>query len=599
MSTLDAQFRFLRSPRTDWPAEVTAGYLRASGSPLKITDRERAVHTYLCGLSGSGKSRALQSLIFQDLQRGQPLCLIDPMGDLFRAVREFIASCLEAAAVQGFGVRDLLPQYLFLDASDPANPIRLNPLEPQGEETSEEQVDDLLKAVERLLSSLEDQRRLRNVLRGTFLMIAELNRLPEFRRPRLPSSGWTYPLPLAFAAEILRFNDRQRLALFDSLPSTAQLNFRRQYWEFLAEAGSSQQAGILQSSWNVLQYLLDDALVNRVLGAQRSTVHLADVLRRGQNLFCYLPLSENLAGARFLGKFLTTKLEHAAYRRPQGEWERSYSLVLDEFHQFTDQPFADALTHLRKFGLQVTTAHQSQTQPPFDTPTGQALLRTIRGNSRLKFVFRLDRADAEILSRELFPLTQRRENFTATDRTEGTSEQTSRTFGTSSGVSEGRGTTSSSTVNYAETSVEEGRNLGRGESSRKESTSGTRNTQGTTAGRTVSATARTVYYTLEGERELFVNALQRLGDRECYVFTDALSGQLIETLKVPDSLYAVVAEDLPTVLMEEQRQRLMPKRRELDQERKQKRQPPVPKRRPAVDNLERVEASERQGPWGF
>jgi hypothetical protein len=237
--------------------------------------------------------------------------------------------------------------------------------------------------------------------------------------------------------------------------------------------------------------------------------------------------------------------------------------VLDEFHQFVDQAFADAMTNLRKFGLRVTNAHQSQTQPPFDTAEGQALLRTIRGNSRIKAIFRLDRPDAEVLSRELFEVSQRRRNFEAVDRSVSHLRQRSSSVARSSSQVSGTGQNASDayTQGVAVASSASFRH-GSGSSTHQELSSATQATEGTTEGTSEGQTTKTVYYTLEGERELLVNALQRLGDRECYVFTKALAGRLVETLYVPDELYAYTAENLPAVMMEEQRKRCHSVRRE-------------------------------------
>jgi hypothetical protein len=556
---LPSSFEFLNGCRHALDHGVCAGAVKGTGKAVTFSEAQRSVHTYLCGVSGSGKSRFLQSLICQDVAKGHPVCVLDPMGDLYDRIREFVATCLERAGDRGFARRQLLPQYLFLNAADPANPIRLNPLEPSGDETSEQQVDDLMKALERLLgASLEEQRKLRNVLRGAFLMIAELNHLPPHLRPPLPKGQQvSYPLGMSFAVDLLNFSDRERLAIMAALPESTRLHFRRQYWEFFALSSPAHKHLIVQSSWNAFQYLLDDSLVLNVLADGRSTVDLANVLREGRSLVCHLPLGENLAGARFLGKFLLTKLQHSAYRRPEGEWRRAYYLYLDEFQQWGDQAFADAMTNLRKFGLRVTNAHQSQTQPPFDTAEGQALLRTIKANSRIKVLFRLDRPDAEVLARELFEVTQRRANFEAEERAVGSSEQRSSSVGRSSMQTEGSGQASSYSQGRGRDAPADAIRWGSGQSNERGVSTGTKTTETTTVGKSKTVTSRTVYYTLEGERELLVNALQRIRDRECYVFTEALSGHLVEPLFVPDQLYCYTAENLPDAILEEQRRRLL------------------------------------------
>lgn len=570
------EFEYLSKRQGQIDHGVLAG-TDVDGQPVSLTDSERSVHTYVCGVSGSGKSRFLQNLLFQDISKGHPICLIDPMGDLYRSTLDFVAAGVEKGGDLGFTQRELAERYLFLDASDDRNPLRLNPLEACEGETSEQQVDDLMKALERLFEGkLEEQRRLRNVLRAAFMLIAELNRLPADERPML--DGLTqddYPLHLFNAADILNLPNDQRQVMTNALPKTARLRFHEQYWEFLGANTQREKNQILQSSWNVLQYLLADDLVLRVFDTQRSTFQPSEVLRQGQSLICFLPKNENLAGARFLGKFLTTKLQHAAYRRPEAEWSRPYFLYLDEFHQFVDQSFADGMTNLRKFGVRVTNAHQSQTQPPFDTPEGQSLLRTITANSRVKVLFRLDRSDAERMGQELFALSQQRPNFTAVDYSIGKSEQRSSSVARSSGQIEGTGHSSmnsrasGSSSGLSSREQGAGSDLGgasrtsssnvrqdQGESHQSSQSTGEQITDGRTEGESRSATLRSVHYSLEGERELHVNDLQRLKDRQCFISTRALSGSVVETPYVPDSFYARTAQDLPAILLDRQRRHL-------------------------------------------
>ncbi|HKH47661.1 MAG TPA: hypothetical protein VKM72_23640 [Thermoanaerobaculia bacterium] len=423
------RFEYLSQRRAEIDHAVLAGYACGSGEAVYLEERDREVHTYICGVSGTGKSRFLENLLLQDIRKGHPFCLIDPTGYLYRKAREYVAYCIERAEDRGHARGDFAEQYLFLDVADPENPVRLNPLEPQGAESTEEQVDDLLKAIERLFpGTLEEQRRLRNVLRNAFWVLAELNRLPEGARPRLPER-WAYPLNLRCAGKLIFvLSDEERLRLVEAIPDTPANEWARDFWRDFAEATRSEQRDFRNSSVNVLQYLIGDSLVRRFFETGRSTLHIPDLLREGRSLICHLPLGENLTGMALLGKFLATKLQRSAYRRPPAERSRAYYVYMDEFHQFVDQEFADAVTNLRQFGLRLINAHQSQSQPPFHTAEGQALLQTIKANSQIKALFRLDRPDAEIMSKELFELSQRKPNFAYEERAHSWSEERSRSL---------------------------------------------------------------------------------------------------------------------------------------------------------------------------
>ncbi len=392
------------------PTFLALGRSVASDRHFLFNEKDRAAHVYMCGITGSGKSRLLESMIIQDLCCQRPVCLIDPTAGLYRKILDFVAYAVEIAERRGHDPEHLLKDYLFLDIDSAANPFRVNPLEPQGDETTEEQVDDFLKVAERLFGSIDAMRRVRNNLRNSCWVIAELNRLPLQDRPAV--DGFEYPLNLRFAAHFLSESDEYRTNLVERLPDTPLNDYVRTYWmRFFAQFTPSQKQERLESTWNILQYFLGDALVNRFFDTDRSTLDIPGLLRTDQSLFSSLPIGKNLKGCQLIGTFLATKLQRAAYRRPQAE-RRPYYLYIDEFHEFADLDFAKASTTLRQYELRMILAHQSQSQPPFHTPEGRSFLDTIKGNARAKVLFRLSREDAETMSREMFVLSQRRHNFT-------------------------------------------------------------------------------------------------------------------------------------------------------------------------------------------
>jgi len=52
-----------------------------------ISPRDRLLHQYIVGYTGTGKSTLLLNMMRQDLAHGQGFYLIDPLGDLAEAVR--------------------------------------------------------------------------------------------------------------------------------------------------------------------------------------------------------------------------------------------------------------------------------------------------------------------------------------------------------------------------------------------------------------------------------------------------------------------------------------------------------------------------------
>jgi hypothetical protein len=71
---------------------------RSDESIFGIKDEDRLSHLYIIGKNGTGKSRLLENMALQDLERGHGLALIDPHGDPVARSRDAIASASGASS---------------------------------------------------------------------------------------------------------------------------------------------------------------------------------------------------------------------------------------------------------------------------------------------------------------------------------------------------------------------------------------------------------------------------------------------------------------------------------------------------------------------
>ena len=56
---------------------------------FRLSEEERATHMYILGITGQGKSKLLEHMLFQDILSGRGCGLLDPHTDL---VRDLLAS---------------------------------------------------------------------------------------------------------------------------------------------------------------------------------------------------------------------------------------------------------------------------------------------------------------------------------------------------------------------------------------------------------------------------------------------------------------------------------------------------------------------------
>jgi type IV secretory pathway VirB4 component len=80
-----------------------------------IKRNDRLSHIYVIGKTGAGKSTLLETMMLQDLRRGEGFTLLDPHGDLIERI---------AQAIPPQRRKDLI----YFDVSEPAQPYGYNPL---------------------------------------------------------------------------------------------------------------------------------------------------------------------------------------------------------------------------------------------------------------------------------------------------------------------------------------------------------------------------------------------------------------------------------------------------------------------------------------
>ena len=330
---------------------------------IKTNDRRR--HMYLVGKTGVGKSTTLENMIYQDIQNGHGLAVIDPHGDLANKVLDFVPSRR---------VNDVI----YFDPGDTEYPVSFNILE-KVEPTQRHLVASGLIGVFKKIWAESWGPRLEYVLRNAILALLEY-------------SGSTL-LGIMRILVDKEFREGVTARLTDPVvKSFWRDEFSRYPDRFQTEAIAPIQ--------NKVGQFLSTSLIRNIVGQVKSKINMREVMDTGKILI--VNLSKGKIGedaSALIGAIIITKLQLAAMSRIdlKEEQRRDFYLYVDEFQNFTTESFASILSEARKYHLDLILSHQYIFQ------LEEKIRDAIFGNMGTIVCFRVGTEDAEYLVKEFEP----------------------------------------------------------------------------------------------------------------------------------------------------------------------------------------------------
>lgn len=336
-----------------------------------IKRRDRARHMYVIGKSGSGKSKMLELMIKNDIEKGHGICVIDPHGDLIENIVPFIPE---------HRIKDVI----FFNPVDEAYPIAFNPIEKVNPMLRQQVAMGLIEIFKKSFGSNWTPR-LEHVLRMTILALLDA--------------------PKASVMSILLLlTDREyRQETIKSIEDQVVKNF----WtnEF---AGWSEKfdAEAIMPILNKIGQFVSSTIIRNIVGQEDNKINMPEIMDGRKLLLVKLPkgiLQEE--NASLLGSMIITKIYQAALARAdKAESERvPFYLYVDEFQNFATDTFANILSEARKYKLSLTMAHQYVSQ------LNDVVKKTVFGNVGSIISFRIGPEDALLMEKEFEP------KFTAQD----------------------------------------------------------------------------------------------------------------------------------------------------------------------------------------
>lgn len=292
---------------------------------IKTNDRRR--HMYLVGRTAMGKTTTLENMIYQDIQSGHGVAVVDPLGNLAEKVINFIPS-------------SRINDVIYFNPADIEHPFGLNVLEDVQAGYRHFLVVSCLVGIFKKIWTDAWSPRLEYVLRNTILALLE--------HPGSTLLGIT---------RILADKEfRQTIVsqLSDPMVRTFWTKEYPKYPEHL-------QAEAIAPIQNKLGQFLSAPLVRNIVGQMKSKIDLNEIMNKKKILI--MNLSKGIIGedaCAVLGAMMIAKIQMAAMSRiniPENQ-RRDFYLYIDNFHNFVTDSFAGLLSEAHEYHLNLIIAHQ-------------------------------------------------------------------------------------------------------------------------------------------------------------------------------------------------------------------------------------------------
>ena len=344
---------------------------------FRISEQVRQFHMYVVGLTGRGKSKFLQNCIVQDAMAGRGCAVIDPHGDLAKAV-------LKSLIAKGFfEAESALDRILYVSPRRRDRIIPFNVLaRPDATTETYEICQRVIAAFMRTWSrTLMEPPRFQQIMRSSLATLVE-------------TKG---TLPDLYA---LLTNDDFREQRLAAIPEGKVRQDVNAFFENEFNRWGRERPRMISSTTNKVSALIENPSIYYMLSQQENRIHIRNIMDEGKILLIDLGDCDDET-KRLFGTLMVTGFEQAALSRARvgQSSRRPYYLYVDEFQDFACHPgaaetFSQMLSQVRKFGLHMILANQSIAQ------LNQGL-QTALMNAQTLVSFRISRADADALSRVL------------------------------------------------------------------------------------------------------------------------------------------------------------------------------------------------------
>ena len=351
--------------------DLILGHMPGCEKSLGISRAERDKHLYVCGGTGTGKSKFLESCIRQDIKQWRKskcgVILLDPHGSVYDNLLQWLAWNSDVINVPIIPIDlrrdDWVVSYNLLRTRQSADPAVL--------------IDNLTDAMAYVWGQT-----------GT-------NETPLFARWAGNVLQALYEKKYSLVeAEILldRVEKQPRFAMTADLGDKSA----RQDWLFANLLSPKDFEAQIGSTVNRLRRFIRTEAMRSMFGQPEVSLDLGKALDEGSIILVSLAterarVSKN--NSELFATLFLSDLWTAAQERGKRDGIKPCYLYLDEFQRFVTPTISESLDEARGFGLHLTMAHQFPNQLIDRCESGRRVHNSIMENASSKVVFRLSHSE--------------------------------------------------------------------------------------------------------------------------------------------------------------------------------------------------------------
>ena len=344
-----------------------------------IKARDRGLHMYTIGKTGTGKSTMLQNMILDDIKKGKGVAVVDPHGQLVEDVLE---------RMPAHRINDVI----YFNPADRDFPIGFNLFENVDEDLRSVVASGIVGIFKKLFAESWGPR-LEYILRNAVIALLH------------------YPDTTLLGVNRLLTDKAYRQRVIRKVTDPVIRDFFEDEFERYDPKFQREAIAPIQ---NKVGQFLSSSTIRNILGQPKSAFDMRKVMDEGKILLMNLSIGRiGEDSAALLGAMLITKIQLAAMSRADvPEAQRSdFYLYVDEFQNFATEAFAVILSEARKYHLNLTLTNQYIAQMP------EVVAQAIFGNVGTIVSFRVGPGDASSLVGEFAPVFESQDMVNLPNRT--------------------------------------------------------------------------------------------------------------------------------------------------------------------------------------